>query len=309
VTAVDTEPQPSAAVVLAGGGELGIAWENGIAAGLLDEGVDLRRSSLLVGTSAGSVVGARLAAGVDAREIADRIAARAGDPQSADDRPALGPEQQRAIATRFGQLVAGWLRQTGGGSLADLGRFALEASTVPERDFVAAVTKRLQLGDEFPPRLIVTTVDTASGELAAFDASSGAPLAPVVAASCAVPGLFPPVSVDGRRLMDGGARSVTNADLAASAAPSQVLVVTLLPGRAPAGSLFEAWERRLAREVEGLRAGGSEVHVLRADAEDLTAIGPNPMDSSRAPAAVVAGRARGRREAVLAFYDAWRLRT
>lgn len=299
-------------MVLAGGGELGIAWETGVAAGLLDEGIDLRRASLLVGTSAGSVVGARLAAGVDPREIADRIAARAGDPvrpggSAAEEPQAIGPEQQRAIATRFGQLVAGWLRQAGGGSLADLGRFALEASTVPERDFVAAVAHRLQLGDEFPPRLVVTTVDTASGELAAFDASSGAPLAPVVAASCAVPGLFPPVSVDGRRLMDGGARSVTNADLAAAADPSQVLVVTLLPGRAPRGSLFEAWERRLAREVEGLRGTGAEVHVLRAAEDDLAAIGPNPMDSSRAPAAIAAGRARGRREAALAAYDGWRV--
>ena len=97
--------------------------------------------------------------------------------------------------------------------------------------------------------------------------------------------------------MDGGARSVTNADVALRAEPAPTLIVTMLAGSAPQGSIFETWERRLSREVEQLEEAGFPTHVLRAGTAEKAVMGPNPMDSNRAPGAVRAGRERGRAEA------------
>jgi NTE family protein len=294
-------------VVLAGGGEVGIAWETGLAAGLLDEGVDLRKASLIVGTSAGSVVGSRLAAGVDPREIADRLLARAEDPDREPNQLVPGGEDRQVLKSAFAKLLEQWATGGVGGSMTEVGKFALEASPIPEDRFVEGLKARLRIGDDFPDRLAVTTVDTATGEFQVFEAASGAPLAAVVAASCSVPGLFPPVTIGDDRYMDGGARSVTNADVALSAEPAPTLVVTMLAGAGPSGSIFETWNRRLAREVTQLLEAGFEPYVLRAGADEMMAMGPNPMDSNRAPDAVRVGRERGRMEAANAELDAWRV--
>jgi NTE family protein len=292
--------------VLAGGGEIGIAWETGLAAGLLDEGVDLRTASLIVGTSAGSVVGSRLAAGVDPRVIADKLIARGEDSDREPNQLIPGTEDAGVLKSAFADLMQRGLDGGVGSSMADVGKFALKASPIPEDGFVAGLTARLRIGEDFPDRLAVTTVDTATGDFIVFDSSSGAPLPAVVAASCSVPGLFPPVTVGDKRLMDGGARSVTNADVALRAEPAPALVVTLLGGAAPPGSIFESWERRLAREVEQLEEAGFPTYILRAGPEETMAMGPNPMDSNRAPDAVHVGRERGRAEAEKPQFDAWR---
>lgn len=298
-----TPSSPPGPIVLAGGGELGIAWETGLAAGLLDEGVDLRRASLAVGTSAGSVVGAALMAGVDLREAADALAVPG--PGEGLIPGGVDPE---ALRTAFARLISNWMSgNMGGGTLAEVGAMALTASPIPENVFIDLIATRVKLGDEFPDRLAVTTVDTADGEFVVYDSGSGVPLGLAIAASCSVPGLFPPVTIGDRRLMDGGARSVTNADVALRAEPAPALVVTLLPGIAPPGTLFDTWETALKDEVAQLEEAGFPTHILRASPDDLNAIGPNPMDSSRNPQSVEAGRVRGRAEAALPAYDAWRV--
>lgn len=85
-----------------------------------------------------------------------------------------------------------------------------------------------------------------------------------VGASCAVPGVWPPVTIGARRFVDGGMRSTVNADLAAGA--ERVLV--LAPTSAAIGPM-----PRLSAQVDGLRAAGSRVSVLTPDAEARTAIG------------------------------------
>ncbi|MEA2346413.1 MAG: hypothetical protein QOG62_200 [Thermoleophilaceae bacterium] len=302
MTAVPNSSVPGP-VVWAGGGELGIAWETGLAAGLLDEGVDLRRASLTVGTSAGSVVGAALMAGMDLRESADALAFPASDSALIP-----GGVDPAALRDAFAQLISNWMSgNMGGSTLAEVGAMALEASPIQENAFVDLIAARLTMGDEFPERLAVTTVDTADGEFVVYDSGSGAPLKRVIAASCSVPGLFPPVTVGDRRLMDGGARSVTNADVALRAEPAPALVVTLLPGIAPPGTLFDTWETALKNEVSQLEEASFPTHILRASPDDLNAIGPNPMDSSRNPQSAEAGRIRGRAEAALPAYDSWRI--
>ena len=118
----------------------------------------------------------------------------------------------------------------------------------------------------------------------AFDADSGVALLDAVTASCAVPLVYPPITIGGRRYVDGGMRSITNADLAAGC--DTVLVVAPFPG-APGSPLGPA----LDDQVAGLREK-AEVHVVLADEVALRAFGTNPLDAAtRAPSAL-AGRAQ-----------------
>ena len=112
-------------------------------------------------------------------------------------------------------------------------------------------------------------------------------LVDAVVASCAVPGVWPPATIDGRRYVDGGARSNDNADLASGA--TRVLVVApmgttpLIPGLPT-----------LADAVADLQAGGAEVAIVEPDQASVAAIGTSPLDPSTRTPAVEAGRAQGR---------------
>ena len=126
-----------------------------------------------------------------------------------------------------------------------------------------------------------------SGATAIFTKDSHVPLVDAVAASCAVPGIWPPVTINGRRYIDGGIRSATNADLAAG--HDRILVVTpALPGQ-PAP--FD----QLDGEIEGLKPGVA--HVIYADADSVAAFGANPLSPATRPPAAQAGRAIGQEHA------------
>ena len=192
------------AFVLAGGGATGIAWEAGIILGLRDGGIDVRDADTMIGTSAGSMVTAHLRIGTDEGNAFARI--REGAPLG--DYGRLGA----ADATRYlrAQLHPDPRR---GRSL--VGQAALGARTTTEEEWLAAIGLGL-IGKPWPERrLLVTAVDAASGTSVVFDSRSGVPLERAVAASCAVPGVFPAVEIAGRRYVDGGLRSIANADLAA----------------------------------------------------------------------------------------------
>ena len=111
----------------------------------------------------------------------------------------------------------------------------------------AVIAARLP-SHEWPAHpLVVTAIDAHSGAFTRFDASSGVPLVDAVAASCAVPGVWPPVSIGGRRYIDGGVRSVTNADLASGC--GRVLVLAPMPADVAPGSSA----RRRASAARGRR--------------------------------------------------------
>jgi NTE family protein len=135
--------------------------------------------------------------------------------------------------------------------------------------------------------LKIVTVDAESGQPRVFDNASGVSLVDAVTASCAVPGVWPPATIDGRRYVDGGVRSTANADYAAGA--SRVLVI------APLGNveLFPT-DKPLAQAVEELRAGGAEVAIVEPDEASRAAIGANPLDPSTRTPAAKTGRAQGR---------------
>lgn len=262
------------ALVLAGGGVTGIAWELGLVVGLSRHGDDVTAPDLILGTSAGSTVGAQITSGVpltalEAAQLADETSEIAVD---------LDVDQFRA---RLAELVADAPdAQT---ARARVGRMALEAKTVPEEIRHRAIEARLPVHEWPTQRLVITAVDAATGELALFDRATGVPLVDAVAASCAVPGVWPPVTIDGRRYVDGGARSLANADLAAG--HDRVLVVVPMALEGPDRDQLDA---ELA-----ILAGTGKTRVTAADDASLAAIGPNPLDPSRRAAAYRAGLAQG----------------
>ncbi len=280
--------------MLSGGGAVGIAWEIGVAAGLARRGVNLHAADFIVGTSAGSAVGAQLALGRDLDHVAGRYRGagrrRAPDPTA---RSGGASEQQMAHVL---ELVA--TAMTGEGSAesrrAAVGRFALAADAMPEDAFVAVF--RYLRAEPWPDRFACTAVDALSGEFVVWDSQAGVDLDRAVASSCAVPGLFAPVTIKGRRYIDGGFRSATNADLAAG--HDRVLIVSVLsPARAGAIDPRLNPGRQLDDEVAALAASGSVVAVVAADDAGARAMGGNLMDPSAGRAAVDEGIRQGEAEA------------
>ncbi|WP_200214290.1 patatin-like phospholipase family protein [Micromonospora coerulea] len=260
------------ALVLGGGGVTGVAWELGLLAGLAARGVELAGADLVVGTSAGSVVGAQVCSGVPVEQL-----------YAAQLRPATGE-----VAARFGMGAVARLLWAGGRtrdevrSRALIGAMALAARTPSEASRRAVIEGRLPSSRWPTRRLLVTAVDAASGEFVAFDAASGVSLVDAVGASCAVPGVWPPVTIGDRRYVDGGVRSAVNADLAAGAEAVVVL--------APVSSAFGPMPR-LSAQLAALRRG-ARVAVVAPDAAARRAIGRNVLDPARRAGAARAGRAQ-----------------
>jgi NTE family protein len=258
------------ALVLGGGGVTGIAWETGLVHGLAEAGVDLAGADLLVGTSAGSVVAAQLAGGVPLAELyAGQLRAPKGE---------IPARLTSAMLLRY--LAAYALPGSGRTKRARLGRAALRARTVSEAERREVFEGRLaQRG--WPDRALrVTAVNAEDGSFAVFDRDSGAPFLDAVAASCAVPLVWPPVTIDGHRYMDGGMRSPANADLAAGC--SRVVVI------AP---ITRALSRAARPDVQAASLGARSI-VLSPDAAALKAIGSNVLDPTRRGPAAEAGRAQ-----------------
>jgi NTE family protein len=269
----------SEALVLGGGGVAGIAWITGLLAGLAEAGQDVSGAGLLVGTSAGATVAAQLGSGLSL----DELYARQADPerQCAEltaelDMEAFGAQMAAALGdtTTFTEMRRA------------IGGFSLAADTVPEPERRAVIEGRLP-SHEWPERALkIVAVDAETGEPRVFDNSSGVSLVDAVAASCAVPGIWPPTTIEGHRYVDGGVRSAMNADYATGA--SRVLLILPLGQDEPLAS-----EKPLPEALADLRAAGAEIAILEPDEASLAAIVTNPLDpASRTPAAK-AGRAQG----------------
>jgi NTE family protein len=287
------------ALVLTGGGSVGIAWQTGLAVGLARAGVQLADADLIVGTSAGSAVGAHLALREDLEaQIARRYAgapvaaagtAATGSAPAADNTPGAGLAGFLSIMAEAAEM--GLPDEELG---ARLGAFALNATTQPEASLIGAFS---DLADaEWPAPFCCTAVDTETGAFQVWDAKAGAPLDRAVASSCAVPGIFAPITINGRRYIDGGVRSGTNIDLAAGY--DKVLVISVLGGAANIPGMERFAQRAAAEEAVIIEAGGA-LYSLRPDEQAAAAMGMNPMDDSVGPAAAAAGVAQGIREAEL----------
>ncbi|WP_103343051.1 patatin-like phospholipase family protein [Amycolatopsis sp. CA-126428] len=268
------------ALVLGGGGVAGVAWTTGLLAGLADAGQDVSGAELIVGTSAGSTVAAQLGSGLGLEELYARQVEpglQAVEIMAEVDLAGLGSGVAAIVQTAASALE---IRRA-------VGRLALEADTVPESERRAVIESRLP-SHEWPARTLkIVAVDAESGEPRVFEHTSGVSLVDAVAASCAVPGVWPPVTIGERRYLDGSVRSHANADYAAGA--SRVLVVV------PMGQLsLLPSEKPLAGTVEELRVCGAAVAVVEPDEASRQAIGVNALDPSTRRPAAEAGRAQGR---------------
>jgi NTE family protein len=270
---------------------VGIAWEAGLLAGLARRGVDLGLADLIVGTSAGSFVGSQMAMGRKAEDLAAAILAEADRPRPASSggtRPAptvtwLFEKMQEA---REGRRDPKEVR-------AEIGALALAAQTVSEEDFIRSFGRSLsELPDHaWPDRgFACTAVDAETGEFVLWNAAAKVGLARAVASSCSVPGIFPPITLNGRRYIDGGMRSATNADVARG---HDVTVVVALRIAAGAGPAAEAFRAQIDGEMAVLREQGRRAELLLPDEASMAAFGPNLMDASYRPAAARAGLAQG----------------
>lgn len=287
---------PTRALVLSGGGPIGIAWESGIAAGMAEAGVMLGDADYILGTSAGSFVGAQLASGRDPRSlVAAQLARTEGATTSAPENRAPAPDLT-GLMTQMMKLYTSDAPPEE--TRIELGKFALDAQTMSEEAFMKTFG---HMPEEWPERRFAcTAVDTANGSFQIWDNDSGVPLSHAVASSCSVPGIYPPITINGRRYMDGGMRSGTNADFAKGY--ERVLVVIVRAGAAsaaPAGgpNMAEISQKRLEAELQVLRDSGSAVELLIPDANSAAAMGVNLMSFSARGAAIEAGIAQGKIEA------------
>lgn len=280
------------ALVLGGGGITGIAWELGVLAGLAEEGVDLTGADRVVGTSAGSIVGAQITGDVPLGELYQRQLGPSPGPEA--PLSAIGPW----VLAEYGLAILG--------SRGDIERFGRilgrRAVRAAARGRTPSVAERYQQvaqrigGLTWPDRdLVVTAVDAVTGELAAFGPRGSVPevsLEDAVNASCAVPCVYPPIRIGSRTLLDGGIRSGTNADLAAGCD----VVVALAPADRSIGPLRSA--------VTQLAALGVPHLVLAPDDAAREAIGGNVLDPAARPPSARAGLAQGRAVAA-AVREVW----
>jgi NTE family protein len=294
-------------LVLGGGGILGEAWMSAVLAGLREEaGFDPRECDGYVGTSAGSIVAAALVAGIDPRERLGRLPE---PPAVTDDGEAPGGPGLVGRALEAGvtagsavaaPLVALGLRATEpGGAL--LRREALRRVPAGRRSLERLGRELDRAGAGWDGRLQVSAVEVDSGRRVMF----GAPGAPEVSvgeavqASCAIPGVFRPLVVDGHRYVDGGVWSPTNLDRAPAGRGTRVLCLNptgaMRPGRgAPFGAVGPVSRGLAAIEALTLERRGARVSTVAPDAASQAALGPNLMDPGPRSRVIAAGLAQGR---------------
>lgn len=285
-------------MVLGGGGPVGIGWEAGLLVGLAGSGVDISHADSVIGTSAGSVVGFTLASGRDLTEATSLISAAVPSPDHGGG-AATGGESAAGLEALMATVAEAAANPGRAEALrARLGRMAVETATISEQDWLAMFG--FLAGADWPAGFSCTAVDTANGRYRRWDAAAGVEAQKAVASSCAVPGIFPPVTVGGSRWMDGGVRDMLNADAAAGHSVVLAVSCTLLdvPPELSTPELDAVFGATRDR-IEGLRDAGSRVETIVPGAEmlEISGWGLNLMDFNAAGAAYEAGVRQGRAEA------------
>ncbi len=277
------------ALILGGGGLFGIGWEVGFLWGVEASGVFLKNADLVVGTSAGSIAGSLLLqtesllqtfddyqkAGSTAREIVVEFDTTTW--------------QKNLASVVSGALNEQELRQR-------IGLWAMSSKTTSETARLDVIKSRL-VSDSWPsPSLAITSVDAVSGDLTVFTAESKVAIDAAVAASCAVPGVWPPVTIGAHRYIDGGMRSPINSDLAAGIDRVLVLLPNLAGGRAA---------QAVEKEIDDLGNCASDVLLITSDERSNSTMGTNPLNPAVRGPAALAGFLQGQK-AALQIASFWR---
>jgi NTE family protein len=303
---------PAIGLVLGAGGVVGQAYQAGVLAALQREiGWDPRDAAIIVGTSAGSVTAAALRVGVPAPDLA---ASLYGVPTSRHGGAILRqilPPDTGPLPTPSALSV---LRPWNLPSPALMARVArrplafrpeVAVSTLIPKGQVD-ITERARgldelIGERWPEGLRICAVRRTDGARVVFGRAGTAParLAEAVLASCAIPGYFRPVVIDGTEHVDGGVHSVTNADVVKDEHLDLVLIVSSMSAAHGAngadGLIRRTVHRRLEHEVEKLEREGMTVICLEPEREALGAMGLRAMAEDRSPRVVEAAYAETRR--------------
>lgn len=279
------------ALVLGGGGVAGIAWMTGLLLGLSEQGVDLCTADMVVGTSAGASLGAQLGSKVSLPELYRRMV------DSSTRTPEITPDPQ--LLEAFRQKRPSFAATADPSErIRHIGKWAIATATVPERERRSVIAARLPSHCWPDSELQIVAVDADSGEVTIFRRNSGVDLVDAVAASCAVPGIWPPVTIKSRRYIDGGVHSAENADLAQGYSRIVILspLGTTLPRIGRAG---------LKEQIDLLEETGSKTSLLNPDSKSRKAIGLNPFSPETRGPAARAGRQQGQSTAgnVGAFWN------
>lgn len=264
-------------MVLGGGGSVGAAWQTALIAAWQRAGVDLAVADLIVGTSAGASVGVQVALGHDLEQQVERYRRAERQRAAGGTTAVLAFDAAQAEIVR--ELYAvGWASGRADHAVRKrIAAAARSADTVPEAEFLHRF--RYLRGVDWPANFVCTTLGVDAAEFTALDHTCGGGLDRAVAAAVAVPGVYPPIEVAGRRYVDGGCLSTTYLDLAAG----HDRVLQVLTGEAPA--------------AEQAALADAEVFMVRPDPDSEAALGDNRMNEANAFAAIEAGWRQGERTA------------
>lgn len=282
-------------LVLGAGGSAGVAYHGAVLAALADAtGWDPRMAEVIVGTSAGSITAAMLRAGVPARDLRAISEGQPLSPEGARLAEIGRPHRPRPTRSHFLSM------RPVADPVAVL-RAVARLHLLPPIPFFAALmpagpvpTEAISTGinavfaDGWPKApLWVNAVDLREGRRVVFGRDSGLPagVGDAVAASCAIPGYFRPVAIDGHRYVDGGVRSMVNLDLMADLGLDLVVVSSPMtsasswPALATSSIMRQPLRARLHAEVGSLRRRGTSVATIEPGRSVAAAMGLNPMDA------------------------------
>jgi NTE family protein len=301
-----SERRPKVGLVLGAGGVVGQAYQAGVLAALQREANwDPRDADIIVGTSAGSVTGAALRVGIPATDLA---ASTYGVPTSRKG----GALLQRILPPDSGPLptpsIKSLLRLWSAPSPALISRVAQRPWAFRPEVAVVTMIPRGQvditdraraldefMGDRWPEGLRICAVRRTDGARVVFgrEGSPPAKLAPAVLASCAIPGYFAPITIEGKEYVDGGVHSVTNADVLKNESLDIVVIVSSMSashGNAHGadGLLRRSVHRRMEREILRLEENGVAVIRLEPGGESRHVMGLRAMAEDRGPRVIEA---------------------
>jgi NTE family protein len=299
-------------LVLGGGGLTGTAFHAGVLAGLTEAvGWDARDAAIIVGTSAGSTSSILLRAGLPPTDLVARMTGEAPSPEGRHILDGLGalrrprPIGPRARRPASPALLAAMARRPWAFRPEHLAAAALPAGTFDIMDSIAGFGTLFETWPSAPTWLCTVRLD--DGARVVFGRDAAASVRDAVSASCAIPGYYAPVQIDGKRYVDGGVWSMHSADLLADEALDAVVVsaplATADPRALDRGNVLRVpIRRRLDRELAALRRAGVPVLVLAPDARVRAVMGTASMRIERRAPVAVATRAH-----VRALADAGRL--